>query len=45
MRGFDHDKSLRLYEITADGIVIGAPLTDHQGILVGRATRTPPAIG
>ena len=35
MRGFDHDKHLRMYEITADGMVIGAPLSDRRGVLVG----------
>lgn len=35
MRGFDHAKDLRLYDVTADGIVIGESLADHQGILVG----------
>ena len=39
MRGFDHDKGLRLYDIDADGIVIGEPLTDHQGVLIGKARR------
>jgi circadian clock protein KaiC len=41
MRGFDHDKDLRLYDITANGVVIGEPLADHPGILVGRPTRIP----
>jgi circadian clock protein KaiC len=36
MRGFDHDKALRLYDIGPGGIVIGEPLADHAGILVGR---------
>lgn len=36
MRGFDHDKYLRLYDITADGIVIGDPLSERQGVLVGK---------
>jgi circadian clock protein KaiC len=41
MRGFDHQKDLRLYDITADGIAIGEPLADYQGVLVGRPTRRP----
>ncbi len=41
MRGFGHSKELRLYEIEPGGIVIGEPLADHQGILVGRAHKTP----
>jgi circadian clock protein KaiC len=36
MRGFDHDKHLRVYDITSHGIVIGEPLADRPGILVGR---------
>jgi len=40
MRGFDHDKALRLYDITSDGIVIGDALADHRGILVGQPART-----
>jgi circadian clock protein KaiC len=40
MRGFDHDKALRLYDISADGIVIGDALADHRGILVGQPART-----
>jgi circadian clock protein KaiC len=41
MRGFDHQKELRLYDIGPDGMVIGEPLTDHQGILVGKPRRRP----
>jgi circadian clock protein KaiC len=40
MRGFDHKKELRLYDISSDGIAIGESLANHQGILVGRPTRT-----
>jgi hypothetical protein len=36
MRGFDHSKELRLYDITADGLVIGEPL---EGVLVGKPRR------
>jgi circadian clock protein KaiC len=35
MRGFDHKKELRLYDIGPDGVVMGEPLTDYQGILLG----------
>jgi circadian clock protein KaiC len=35
LRGFDHDKMLRLYDIGPDGIVMGEPLGEHAGILVG----------
>jgi circadian clock protein KaiC len=39
MRGFDHGKELRLYDINARGIVIGEPLSDYEGILVGAPRR------
>lgn len=35
MRGFDHKKELRLYDIGPEGIVMGEPLTEYQGILMG----------
>jgi circadian clock protein KaiC len=35
MRGFDHDKHLRFYDIDTTGLVVGEPLTDQHGILVG----------
>lgn len=43
MRGFDHSKELRLYDIEADGIVIGEALSDREGILVGHPRRLPPS--
>ncbi len=39
MRGFDHRKELRLYEIGPNGIVIGEALTDYEGILTGNPRR------
>ncbi len=41
MRGFDHSKELRLYDVGADGIVVGEPLSDYQGVLVGAPRRLP----
>ena len=41
MRGFAHKKELRLYDIGADGIVIGDRLADYQGVLVGEPRRLP----
>lgn len=35
MRGFDHSKDIRLYEIGADGIVVGDTLRGRDGILTG----------
>jgi circadian clock protein KaiC len=39
MRGFDHQKELRLYDIGPDGIVMGEPLTSYEGILTGNPRR------
>jgi circadian clock protein KaiC len=42
MRGFAHHDEFRLYSIGPDGIVIGEPLTDYAGILVGAPRRISP---
>jgi circadian clock protein KaiC len=42
MRGFDHSKQLRLYDINDEGIQIGEALADQEGILVGRPRRRGP---
>jgi circadian clock protein KaiC len=39
MRGSDHDKSLRAYELTEHGLVVGEALTDYSGIITGVAHR------
>ena len=39
MRGSQHDKSLRLYEVTGHGLVLGDTLTDYSGIITGVARR------
>jgi circadian clock protein KaiC len=39
MRGFDHDKQMRQYEIGPAGIVIGDALAGYEGILVGAPRR------
>ena len=39
MRGSDHSKDLRLYDITADGLVVGDTLYDYRGIVTGVARR------
>ena len=36
VRGSAHSKELRLFDITDDGIVLGAPLSGYSGILSGR---------
>ena len=35
VRASDHSKDLRLFEITADGIVVGERVGDYQGLLTG----------
>jgi circadian clock protein KaiC len=35
MRGFDHSKELKLYDVGVDGIVIGESLAGKSGVLVG----------
>jgi circadian clock protein KaiC len=35
VRASNHTKDLRLFEITADGIVIGEKIDDYQGLLTG----------
>lgn len=39
MRGSDHDKRLREYEITASGIKLGAAFSDYEGIMTGSARK------
>lgn len=41
VRGSDHSNQLRQYDITRDGIVIGEPVREYEGLLSGRPTRTP----
>ncbi|MEV4777950.1 ATPase domain-containing protein [Burkholderia sp. LMU1-1-1.1] len=36
VRASEHSKDIRFFDITADGVVIGAPLTQYVGILTGR---------
>lgn len=39
MRGSDHDKSLREYEITKDGVKVRSSFKDYQGIMSGSPTK------
>jgi circadian clock protein KaiC len=41
VRGSAHSDALRLYDVASDGIHMGEPLTDHEGLLGGRPTRKP----
>ena len=35
VRSSAHSKDVRLYEITADGLVVGEPVGDYEGLLTG----------
>ena len=39
VRASDHNKEIRRYEITDEGIVIGEPVLDYEGILGGQPSR------
>jgi circadian clock protein KaiC len=39
MRGSEHSKQLRLYDVTSHGLVIGDSLQDYRGIITGVAQR------
>jgi circadian clock protein KaiC len=38
MRGSDHSHEFRLYEITANGVAVGEPLKEYDGIITGVPT-------
>ncbi|OGT98338.1 MAG: protein kinase [Geobacteraceae bacterium GWC2_48_7] len=40
VRASVHSTEIRRFEITEDGIIIGDPVTDYEGILGGQPTRT-----
>jgi len=40
MRGSDHDKRLREYEITARGVEVSAPFSNYEGLLTGSPSRS-----
>ena len=41
VRGSEHSKDIRLFDITGDGIVIGETLSGYAGIMSGRPTVNP----
>jgi circadian clock protein KaiC len=41
MRGFDHAKEMKLYDVGPGGIVMGEALTSYRGLLTGSPRRTP----
>ncbi len=42
VRGSEHSKDIRLYDITNEGIIIGDTLSDYTGIMSGRPTVNEP---
>ncbi len=45
VRASAHSKDLRLFEITADGIVVGERIADYEGLLTGTPIWPPARIG
>jgi circadian clock protein KaiC len=45
VRGSDHSRELRLFDIDDGGIRLGRVLVDHEGLLGGRPTRRWPPFG
>jgi circadian clock protein KaiC len=41
VRGSQHSKDIRLFEITNDGIILGVTLSEYAGIMSGRPTVNP----
>ncbi len=39
LRGSQHSKELKLYEITREGLVMGTGLSGYEGLMTGRTTR------
>lgn len=45
MRGSQHDKTLRVYDVTEHGLEVGAALTGYEGIVTGVARRIDQSAG
>ena len=41
VRGSQHSKNIRLFDISEEGIILGEPLSDYAGITTGRPTASP----
>lgn len=41
VRGSEHSKEIRLFDINDEGIILGAALSDYEGIMTGRPTVNP----
>jgi circadian clock protein KaiC len=39
LRGSNHSKALRLYEITQEGLVMGSALKGYEGLMTGTPKR------
>src|ERR1700694_715996 len=39
MRGSEHSKAIRLYDVTRSGLVVGNAMQDYRGIITGVAQR------
>jgi len=39
LRGSDHDKQLREFEITSQGLKVGVPFTEYEGVMTGSARK------
>ncbi|MDD5249308.1 MAG: ATPase domain-containing protein [Rhodocyclaceae bacterium] len=44
VRASDHSTEIRQFKITDDGIVIGDPVLEYEGLLGGRPTRMPTSV-
>ncbi|MBI2649011.1 MAG: hypothetical protein HYW93_05100, partial [Thaumarchaeota archaeon] len=44
LRGSDHDKRLREYEISSGGIKVGSPFSEYEGITIGTPRRISKSI-
>ena len=40
MRGSDHDKRLREFEITSNGISVNSPFSEYEGVITGTPRRS-----
>jgi circadian clock protein KaiC len=41
VRGSEHSKDIRLFDITDDGIIVGDALSEYSGIMTGQPTASP----
>jgi circadian clock protein KaiC len=41
VRGSEHSKDIRLFDITDEGIIVGEALSEYAGIMTGQPTVSP----